>query len=256
MSESGDDAALREIAERLRECESAVAFTGAGISTESGITDFRSPGGVWSRHQPVYFHDFLASHEARVRYWSMKKEAHPEFASARPNVAHEVLARLERDGPLRAVITQNIDGLHREAGSEHVLELHGNGRIVMCLECPRRYPAGEIFERMERESIDVPTCDDCGGLLKPATVSFGQNLPHEVFTEAELVSRTCGVYLSIGSSLVVQPAAGLPVLAKQHGAYLAIINREPTPIDGLADRLVRTPIGDALRRIDELYGAA
>jgi NAD-dependent deacetylase len=251
-----DEPALRDLAARLRETRLAVVFTGAGISTESGVPDFRSPGGVWSRYQPVYFDEFLASHDARRRYWAMKKEAHAEFAAARPNVAHEVIARLEAEGAVAAVITQNIDGLHQDAGSRKVLELHGTGRFVECLGCRARTPAGDVVRRMDWEGIDVPACDRCGGWLKPATVSFGQALPAGVLAEAEAFAAACELFLAIGSSLQVYPAAGLPALARQSGAFLAIVNRDETPLDSLADVVVRTPIGRALERVWELYREA
>lgn len=245
-----ESAALADIAAHLKDSLSTVAFTGAGISTESGIADFRSPGGVWSRYKPVYYQDFLASHDARTRYWKMKKEGHAEFSGAEPNVAHRVLAELEAAGKLRAIVTQNIDGLHQDAGSEKVIELHGTGRWVICLDCPRRYNADKVFERMQADTdIEVPTCGDCDGILKPATVSFGQELPADVIREAGEISSTCEVFLAIGSSLVVHPAAGLPTAAKQNGAYLVLINRDETPLDGLADQVIRTPIGAALENL-------
>lgn len=248
-----DDDAFGKIAGKLKDARCTVVFTGAGISTESGIADFRSPGGVWSRYRPVMYQDFVASREARQRYWAMKKEAHAEFAGARPNSAHRALADLEKEGKLRAIITQNIDGLHQDAGSEKVLELHGTARHVICLGCPRRYTAEEIIRRMDEEGIDVPICDDCGGPLKPATISFGQNLPVDVLAESEQLCRECELFLALGSSLVVQPAAGLPALAKQRGACLVIINRDETPLDSIADHVIRTPIGESMMRILEVY---
>ncbi len=242
------DEVVTLVAERLRCAERVVAFTGAGISTESGISDFRSPGGVWSRHQPVYFDEFLASHDARLRHWRMKKEAYPEFAAARPNLGHRLLAEWERAGRLRAVITQNIDGLHEEAGSRSIFELHGTGRWVMCLSCAKRWPAREIFERYA-DVDDVPTCDACGGWLKPATVSFGQVLPADVLEESFRLAGEADLFLAIGSSLVVEPAASLPRHAQQSGAFLAIINRDETPLDRVADAVIRTPIGETLKAI-------
>lgn len=244
------DSAITQLAERLAGATCGVAFTGAGISTESGITDFRSPGGVWSRHQPVYFDEFLSSHDARLRHWRMKKEAYPEFSAARPNVGHRVLAEWESSGRIVAVITQNIDGLHQDAGSAKVLELHGTGRFVACLSCHKRWPAEVIFERYQ-DRDEVPTCDEpgCAGWLKPATVSFGQSLPEAVLSEASRLAREADCFLAIGSSLVVEPAASLPYRAKQNGSFLAIINRDETPLDTIADVVIREPIGQTLESL-------
>jgi len=238
------------IARRLAAAERGVAFTGAGISTESGISDFRSPGGLWSRYKPVYYDEFLASHEARLRYWQMNKAVYPEFAAARPNPGHRILADWEREGRLVGVITQNIDGLHAEAGSRNVLELHGTAKFVVCIECHKRWRSKEIFQQY-KDRDEVPVCDECGGWLKPATVSFGQALPSDVLHEASRWSAEADVFLAIGSSLVVEPAASLPVHAKQSGGYLAIINRDRTPLDELADVVLRSPIGQTLEAIAE-----
>ena len=188
--------------------ESAVAFTGAGISTESGIPDFRSPGGVWSRQQPVMYQDFLARPEARKEYWRQKCESHREFTLARPNDGHRVLARWEAAGMLWGVITQNIDGLHQEAGNRRVLELHGTNRAVGCLGCGARFEPEPLVQEFLR-SGNVPDCPRCGGPLKHATVSFGQSLPADVLEEAFEQSRRCRVFLAIGTSLVVEPAASV-----------------------------------------------
>lgn len=234
-----------KIARYLSESHRAVAFTGAGISTESGIPDFRSPGGIWSRYQPVMFQDFLASEAARRQYWRMKKEGYHELRGAKPNAGHHALASLESAGKLLALITQNIDGLHQDAGSRRVLELHGTSRYCLCLECHARYDPDVIQERLEA-GLEIPLCDKCGGFLKSATISFGQALPHEVLSEAiELCNKT-DMILAIGSSLVVEPAASLPLQAKQNGARLVIINKTATPLDDLADVVLREPIGESL----------
>jgi NAD-dependent deacetylase len=250
-----DEDLLAVVAERLSNAHHGVAFTGAGISTESGIADFRSPGGIWSRYQPVYFDEFLSSHEARKRMWRMKKEMQQELAAARPNPGHRVLAALERSGKLAAVITQNIDGLHADAGCRTVLELHGTSRFVTCLSCHKRWPSEVIFEQYDGGE-HVPVCDVCGGWLKPATISFGQAMPADVMAEAERLSIESDVFLAIGSSLVVQPAASLPLIAAQSGSFLVIINREPTPLDDLAGVIIREPIGKTLQTVAERMGLA
>jgi len=243
------------VATWLREADIVVAFTGAGISTESGIPDFRSPGGVWAKYQPVYFDAFLASAEARHEYWRQKAEAHHDFVLARPNTGHEVLARWEAAGRLEAVITQNIDGLHQTAGSRKVLELHGTARQVTCLDCHARFEADEMVARFVAAEA-VPDCPACGGdRMKHATVSFGQSLPPSLLQEAFALSKRAKVFLAIGSSLVVEPAASLPRTAKQYGAKLVIINRDATPQDGLADVVIRASIGATLEAIDRELAA-
>jgi len=241
------DDALDRLSDLLKSSRRAVAFTGAGISTESGIPDFRSPGGVWSRYQPVTIQDFLANQEARRTFWKIRKESYEDFVAARPNAGHSALARLESAGRLVAIITQNIDELHQLAGSLSVLELHGTARQVLCLACGKRWPAAEI-QKLLMEGIEVPTCDACGGWLKSATVSFGQALPAGVLAEATRLAKQCDLFLSLGSSLVVQPAALLPVVAKQSGATLVIVNNSETPLDEIADLVIRGPIGDTLAR--------
>lgn len=229
----------------------AVAFTGAGISTESGIPDFRSPGGIWSKSQPVMFQDFLASAEARHEYWRQKSAAHRDFADAAPNDGHRVLARWERQGRLRAVITQNIDGLHQAAGSRRVLELHGTARRIACLGCEARFDPEPLVQQF-LETDAVPECPTCGGMLKHATISFGQTLPADVLEEAIELSRQCDLFLAMGSSLVVEPAAGLPRLARDGGARLVIVNRDATGEDERADVVLHAGIGETLSAIDAI----
>lgn len=243
-------AAQQTVAQWLAAADSAVAFTGAGISTESGIPDFRSPGGVWSKYQPVYFDDFLASSEARREYWRQKAEAHGDFATAKPNAGHRVLARWEAAGRLGGVITQNIDGLHPLAGSRNVLELHGTARQINCLDCRARYDAGPMVEQFLARQA-VPDCPACGSsLMKHATISFGQALEPDLMQKAFAWAKRSRLFLAIGSSLVVEPAAGLPRKAKEYGARLVIINRDPTPQNALADLVIRRPIGETLAGID------
>ncbi len=240
--------AIAKVASYMAESSGAVAFTGAGISTESGIPDFRSPGGVWTKYQPVLFQDFLASEEAQRRYWKMKKEGYCEMRQAKPNSGHLALARLEAAGKIKAVITQNIDGLHQDAGSRHVLELHGTSRHCICLECATRYDPDVIQARLE-DGVEIPRCEACGGLLKSATISFGQALPVDVLTEAFDLCMKTDLMLAIGSSLVVEPAASLPLQAKQNGARLVIINRTETPLDAIADVVVHESIGETLTQL-------
>lgn len=238
-----------QVARWLAEARNAVAFTGAGISTESGIPDFRSPGGVWATNQPVYFDEFVSSAEARHEYWRQKAIAHADMIRAVPNAGHRVLAQWQRDGRVRALITQNIDGLHQLAGAGRVLELHGTARRVACLECSADYDAEGMVQQFLRASR-VPDCPQCGGLLKHATVSFGQMLPAAVLREAMMVSQQADLFLAIGSSLVVHPAAGLPEQAKLRGSRLVILSRDPTPLDDAADLVLRDPIGEVLTQID------
>jgi NAD-dependent deacetylase len=243
------------LAEAIRAARQVVAFSGAGMSTESGIPDFRSPGGIWARSQPVLFQDFLRDADARREYWRQKSVAHTDFATARPNVGHITLARWESAGHLHGVITQNIDGLHQDAGSRAVLELHGTARWVACLKCAARFEPDPLVREF-LETNDVPPCPQCGGLLKHATISFGQHLPEDVLEEAVVWTRSCDLFLAIGSSLVVEPAASLPRLAVQSGAKLAIINRDPTGQDAAAAFLFHTSIGETLAAVDQSLRAA
>lgn len=243
---------LAEIAEWLRESTSTVGFTGAGISTESGIPDFRSPGGIWATSQPVYFDEFLSSVDARREYWRQKSIAHRDFSGAQPNLGHRVLAKWEQSGKLQTLITQNIDGLHQIAGSRSVWELHGTARAVSCLGCGERFPDVDGLVNEFLATGEPPACPECGGLLKHATVSFGQSLPMDVLDAAAEASRRADLFLAMGSSLVVHPAASLPALARQQGARLVIINRDPTPLDHLADAVIHASIGETLESIDKM----
>ena len=240
---------IEQVASSLASSRSAIVLTGAGISTESGIPDFRSPGGVWSKYRTVYYDEFLASADARHEYWRQKCEMHREFADAHPNVGHRVLARWETSGRIRGVITQNIDGLHQIAGSRHVLELHGTARQATCLDCRFRYEIGPLVDQFLAQNR-VPDCHKCGGQIKHATISFGQMLAADVLMEANRWSREADLMLVIGSSLVVTPAADLPRTAKAQGARLVIINRDPTPLNPLADAIFTSSIGEVLTTID------
>ena len=243
------EAAILKIAERLRSSKSALAITGAGISTESGIPDFRSPGGVWSKNRTVYFDEFLSSAEDRYEYWRQKSQTHIEFEAAAPNAAHNILANWERLGHIAGVVTQNIDGLHHTAGSQNVYELHGTAREIGCLSCQRRWPADRWVQQFLTEDR-VPHCPDCDGLLKHATISFGQSLPSDTFDTSAELARQADLCFALGSSLVVYPAASIPELAKKSGAFLVVINQTETPLDGIADIVIRQPLGETLSRID------
>ncbi|MCG8408583.1 MAG: NAD-dependent deacylase [Phycisphaerales bacterium] len=249
------DEHIRTLAAWLKETTRGVAFSGAGISTESGIPDFRSPGGVWSRHQPVMYQDFLTDPAERRRYWQIRKESIPSFLSAEPNAGHLALAKLEDQGHLAAVVTQNIDELHQRAGSRRVLEVHGTAMKVHCLECDKRFPCEAIQDRLEAGEEDI-CCDDCGGIVKSMTVSFGQQLPAAVWMESEQLCRQCDLFMALGSSLVVYPAAGLPETAKRRGAKLVIVNRDSTPLDDLADLVIHGSIGETLSAVLKVMGQA
>jgi NAD-dependent deacetylase len=242
---------IEHLANLITGASASVVFTGAGMSTESGLSDFRSPGGIWSRHQPVYYDEFISSREARARYWKMRRELHQELSASRPNAGHYALARFEELGKLIGVVTQNIDGLHQEAGSRNVVELHGTSRVVACIRCGKEWPPEEVDAMLEAGD-DAPDCDECGAPLKSKTISFGQPMPHEEMARATELSVGSDVYLAIGSSLVVEPAASMPRLAKQNGATLVIINNTDTPLDGMADLIVNDPIGATLRAVWEI----
>ncbi len=222
-------------------------FTGAGISTESGIPDFRSPGGIWTKNQPIVFQDFLASEEMRREAWRRKMAIDETFSSAKPNRGHRAVAELVRSGRAGSVITQNIDGLHQASGApaDRVIELHGNGTYAVCLDCHRLHELAPIFEDFKRSGIP-PVCTVCEGIVKTATISFGQSMPEEPMRRARDETLACDLFLTLGSSLSVFPAASFPAIAKENGATLIIINREPTPLDAAADLVLHTGIGDAL----------
>jgi NAD-dependent deacetylase len=224
-----------------------VPFTGAGISTECGIPDFRSPGGLWTKYQPVLFEDFMASAEMRSESWRRRFAMDTQFSTAKPGCGHLALASLYRSGKIPAVITQNIDNLHQASGfaDDSVVELHGNTTYAACLDCARRYELGWVRERFEATGA-APDCVACGGYIKTATVSFGQAMPEAAMQRAEQLSSKCDLFLAIGSSLVVWPAAGFPLVAKRSGARLVIINRDPTDFDDVADLVVRADIGRTL----------
>ena len=238
--------------DRLRELVTAaryvLPFTGAGISTECGIPDFRSPGGIWTKNRPIPFDEFLASQEARDEAWRRQFAMENEFGGAKPGRGHRALASLYRSGKSPGVITQNIDNLHQASGiaSEDVVELHGNSTYALCLSCAKRYEMSWVKEKFTASNGRAPDCLDCGGHIKSATVSFGQAMPEAAMRRAEELALGCDLFLTVGSSLVVWPAAGFPLMAKRNGARLAIINRESTEFDSIADLVVREDIGTVL----------
>jgi NAD-dependent deacetylase len=244
---------LEEFAAQLRKSANIVFFTGAGISTESGIPDFRSPGGVWTKYQPVYFDEFMSSEAARIRHWKLKKETHDLYKKVKPNTGHYAIRDFEKRQQLLGLITQNIDGLHSLAGvsDEKIVELHGTDRFVKCLVCGKSFDPDEIYRTIVDE-FTPPVCDHCGGFLKSANVSFGQQMPVQAMQQAQAWSEAAEIFIVIGSSLQVQPAASFPVIAKRAGALLAIINRDETPLDDLADFTHRGGIGEFFENLHPL----
>ncbi len=225
-----------------------VFFTGAGISTESGIPDFRSPGtGLWTKMRPIQFQDFVASDSIRQESWRRRFSGDRTIENAKPNKGHEAIAKLVNAGKAAAVITQNIDDLHRVSGidSDQIIELHGNSRYATCLDCRKRYEMVDL-QRQFAEAGRIDPCDACGGIIKSATISFGQSMPEREMQRAQDHTLRCDLFVVVGSSLVVYPAAGFPELAKEMGAKLVIINREPTPLDSIADLVVHREIGATL----------
>jgi NAD-dependent deacetylase len=242
-----DRASVAKLREMLAAAWSAVVFTGAGISTESGIPDFRSPGGIWTRMAPIDFQDFMASEEMRREAWRRRFAMEDTFRAAAPNRGHRAVATLARRGTVSAVITQNIDGLHQASGvpDRQVIELHGNTTYAACLDCGERHELAPIREAFERDGT-LPLCVQCEGLVKTATISFGQAMPVLAMQRAEQATRAADLFIVLGSSLVVYPAAGFPEMAKYNGAKLVIVNREETGLDRLADLVVHESIGDTM----------
>lgn len=247
MIASDIETGRRRLAQLLESARVVLPFTGAGISTETGIPDFRSPGGLWSKLRPIPFDEFLASQEMRDESWRRRFAMEERFAAARPGRGHRAIASLYRAGKAPAVVTQNIDNLHQASGidADDVIELHGNTTYALCLQCERRYELTWVQARFVASGGRAPDCA-CGGHIKTATISFGQPMPDAALRRAEALTRDCDLFLAIGSSLVVWPAAGMPLLAKRAGARLVIINREPTEFDAVADLVVREDIGSVL----------
>jgi NAD-dependent deacetylase len=225
-----------------------VAFTGAGISSESGIPTYRGAGGLWTKYDPDRYANIHYFKKDPSYYWSFFRDVRfPVLKEVVPNNAHLALAAMERMGCLQTVITQNIDGLHQEAGSTSVIELHGTTRIITCMNCAEEYPMEAVFPLLDKEI--PPRCKACNGILRPAVIFFGESLNPDVIGRAYEEADCCDFLLVVGSSLVVYPAADLPVTAKQRGAGLAIINKDPTPMDQLADYVIHEEAGTALPQI-------
>jgi NAD-dependent deacetylase len=244
---------IEQLAQLIVESKRTVVFTGAGISTESGIPDFRSPGGIWSRYDPEDFtiQRFLSGPDARKRIWRMSTES-GLLTEAEPNPAHYAIARLHQLGKLDCVITQNIDDLHQKAGvpDDKVFELHGNMGWVVCLSCHKRFPMPEILQKI-KEGIEAPDCPECQGILKPDAVFFGEALPQDTLQEAIRRSRHCNLLIVVGSTLLIYPAAYIPTYAAEAGAKLAIINLTPTPFDNYAAVIIRGKAGDIMSKVVE-----
>ena len=244
---SDDRWRIGELRRMIGTCNHAVVFTGAGISTESGIPDFRSPGGVWTRYSPIQFQDFMTSEEARVETWRRKFDDAYGFNGAEPNRGHRAVEKLVREGIVSAVITQNTDGLHQASGilPEKVIELHGNNTFAACLDCGKRHELEPIRGAFIADGT-VPVCGDCGGYVKTATISFGQPMPERPMRRAQEETLACDLFIVAGSSLQVYPAAGFPQIAARNGAGLVILNREPTDLDSFADLVLNMEIGPTL----------
>ena len=240
--------------DRLRElidgAKRIVAFTGAGISTESGIPDFRSPGGIWTKYQPIYFDDFMASEEMRRESWRRKFATDETMLKAEPNAGHRALAKLVEQGKMTAIITQNVDGLHQRSGvpESKIIELHGNTTYATCLDCGHRHELEPIKKAFQAHGT-LPVCERCEGIVKTATISFGQAMPEIQMARAQDETLQCDLFIVLGSSLVVYPAAGFPRIAKRRGARLAILNRDPTDQDEDADLVLHSEIGPTMSRV-------
>jgi len=247
MTKKNLDDGVTALSALLRESRRAVVFTGAGISTESGIPDFRSPGGIWTKMMPINFDEFVASAEARRESWRRRFEMEGTWNTVKPNAGHHAVAELVRRGKVSDVITQNIDNLHQASGvpAEKVIELHGNTRYAKCLDCGQRMEITDIREHFDAHG-EPPDCPACAGIVKTATISFGQAMPELEMERARRATLACDLFVVIGSSLVVYPAAGFPLLAKRNGARLVILNREATEQESYADLALHTEIGPTL----------
>lgn len=245
LADQNDVAQLRDL---IAQAQRIVIFTGAGISTESGIPDFRSPGGLWTKYKPIEFGDFMRSEEMRRESWRRKFAMDEVMTKAEPNRGHRAVEKLVRTGKVTAVVTQNVDGLHQASGvpERQVIELHGNSTYAKCLDCGERHELSSVRAVFEQDET-LPVCEKCGSeYVKTATISFGQAMPEVEMARAQQATLDCDLLIAIGSSLVVYPAAGFPIMAKQNGAGLAILNREPTDLDVYADVVINAEIGPVL----------
>ena len=254
MGSDSPNGSILQLKEFLSRSRRVVVFTGAGISTESGIPDFRSPGGIWSKYRPIEYQEFVASKEAQREYWHRKFATHDAVVQAQPNQGHRAIAELVQWGKASVVITQNIDGLHQASGipPNQVIELHGNTTYAHCLECGQEYDLEPIRIAFLADET-LPVCDRCGGDVKTATISFGQAMPEAAMQRGMEETLACDLFLAIGSSLLVYPAAGFPAMAKENRASLVIINREPTGLDDVADLIIRAEIGPTLDAVVDGY---
>lgn len=255
--DSNSETLIEQFADLIVESKRIVVFTGAGVSTESGIPDFRSRDGIWTKHDPEDFtyQKFVSSKEARRKMYVMLEDS-GLMSGARPNPAHYAIAELEKMGKLDCIITQNVDGLHQDAGNseDKVFQLHGNMIWSVCLDCRKRYPLEDVVDRV-KQGVDDPRCEECGGILKPDGVLFGESLPERELGEATSRSTKCDLFIVIGSSLVVYPAAYMPTYAANAGVKLVIVNRDPTHMDGVAHVRIYESAGDtmskAIKRVKE-----
>lgn len=238
---------LQDAAELMQQAQRIVALTGAGISTESGIPDFRSSGSLWLQQPSISYQDFISRPEARQQYWQTRRNLSAQVLSARPNAAHLALVDLERKKRLHGIVTQNFDGLHHDAGNnaEHIVEMHGTSRAAACTLCGKRSSINELQQRIDAGEID-PCCSDCGGFLKAATILFGQRVPEAELARARELTLSCDLFLVVGSSLKVTPAATLPRLALDNDVPLIIINLQPTPMDDYAEIVINEKAGVVL----------
>jgi NAD-dependent deacetylase len=240
---------IEKIAAQMVKGGRNVLFTGAGISTESGIPDYRSQGGIWDKFRPVYFDEFMSAKDSRIEYWQRWVALYDDLARAKPNAGHRAIAALYHMNLIEAVITQNIDGLHQESGipDDSVIELHGNTRRIRCMSCSKLSSKEAAYQRIMEGDV-APACE-CGGYLKPDTVSFGQSMPMDKVNRAATLSQNSDFFMVVGSTLVVQPAAHMPIYAKQHGAFLAILNLSKTPCDSLCDERIQEKAGSTLEAL-------
>jgi len=245
-----NDNKIKQFKSLINTSQRGVIFTGAGISTESGIPDFRSPGGIWTKYQPIDFNDFTASEDMRRESWRRKFATDEVMQNANPNNGHLAVAGLVKAGKVSHIITQNVDGLHQRSGipGDKIIELHGNATYAGCLDCGKRFELDDIRQLFKKDET-LPICDACDGIVKTATISFGQAMPLAEMQAAEAATLACDLFIAIGSSLVVHPAAGFPSLAKQNGARLVILNRDPTPVDKIADLVLNAEIGPTLQAV-------